>query len=136
VERLIADTGFLVALGREADPLHPAASQFLRGFRGNLITVTPVVAETCFFLDTRARAELLAWCHAGGPTVVDVPVASFPELAATFRAYADREVDFADAALVWLANRSGLRRILTVDAADFGVFRLKGRKRFELIDWF
>ena len=36
---------------------------------------------------------------------------------------------------VWLAGESGLRRILTVDRADFSAFRIKGGKRFELIDW-
>jgi hypothetical protein len=29
---------------------------------------------------------------------------------------------------------SGARRIATLDAADFSVYRIKGRKRFEL-DW-
>ena len=44
--------------------------------------------------------------------VVEVPVLSYPDLAATIGKYSDREVDFADASLVWLAERSGLRRIL------------------------
>ena len=44
-------------------------------------------------------------------------------------------MDLADAALVWLAGESGLRRILTVDERDFGVYRLKGGKRFEVIPW-
>ncbi|HEX9673251.1 MAG TPA: hypothetical protein VGA12_07435 [Burkholderiales bacterium] len=41
-----------------------------------------------------------------------------------------------DAALVWLAEESGLRRILTVDRSDFSLFRLKGAKRFDVLDWF
>lgn len=41
-----------------------------------------------------------------------------------------------DAALVWLADDSGLRRILTVDRSDFSLFRLKGGKRFDVLDWF
>lgn len=44
-------------------------------------------------------------------------------------------MDLADAALVWLAGESGLRHILTVDERDFGVYRLKGGKRFEVIPW-
>ena len=50
--------------------------------------------------------------------------------------YASRKLDLADAALVWLAGESGLRRILTVDRADFSAFRIKGGKRFELIGWY
>ena len=44
-------------------------------------------------------------------------------------------MDFADAALVWLAEQTGNRSILTVDEADFRRFRLKGGARFELVEW-
>ncbi len=67
---------------------------------------------------------------------MDVPVAAYPALARTITKYADQDVDLADAALVWLAEQSGLRRILTVDRADFSLFRLKGGKRFDLLAWF
>jgi len=64
-----------------------------------------------------------------------VPVEAYPELAKTIAKYANRDVDFADAGLVWLAGETGLRRILTVDERDFGVYRLKGGKRLEVIPW-
>src|SRR5450759_2452517 len=54
----------------------------------------------------------------------------------SIRKYADRKIDFADATLVWLANHTGMRDILTVDEADFSVYRLKGGKRFVLMKWF
>ncbi len=38
--------------------------------------------------------------------------------------------------LVWLSEESGLRRILAVDRSDFSLFRLKGGKRFDVLDWF
>ena len=34
--------------------------------------------------------------------------------------------------LVWLAEATGVSRIATVDVADFSVYRIHGRKRFEL----
>jgi predicted nucleic acid-binding protein len=49
--------------------------------------------------------------------------------------YRERDIDFADAALVWLAEQSGQHAILTVDEGDFSRFRLKGGKRFRLVDW-
>ena len=67
---------------------------------------------------------------------MDVPVSTYPEIGAIIRKYADRKIDFADAALVWLANHTGMRDILTVDQADFSVYRLKGGKRFALVKWF
>jgi len=126
----------LIALGRAQDPLHLSAERFLGRFRGSLFTVPAVVAETCFFMDATAKAALLDWVCDGGLSVVEVPAASYGDLAATVRKYADREVDFADAALVWLAAESGVRDILTADRRDFSTFRLKGGKRFRLVEWF
>jgi predicted nucleic acid-binding protein len=135
LERLIADAGFFVAIGRRSDPRHSGAVAFSNKFSGQLVTTSAVVVEACHFLAPGARINLL---NSVGPRlgVVEVPVLSYPDLAATIGKYSDREVDFADASLVWLAERSGLRRILTVDVSDFSTFRLSGGKRFEPVDWF
>ncbi len=134
MKRLIADAGFFVAITRRSDPRHPGAVAFSGKFSGQLVTTSAVVVETCHFLTPGARINLL---NSVGPrlAVIEVPVASYPDLAATIGKYGDREVDFADASLVWLAERSGLRQILTVDVSDFSTFHLSSGKRFELIDW-
>jgi predicted nucleic acid-binding protein len=134
LERLIADAGFFVAITRRSDPRHSGAVVFSKRFSGLLVTTSAVIVEACHFLTPGARINLL---NSVGPklAVVEVPVLSYPDLAATIGKYSDREVDFADASLVWLAERSGLRRILTVDVSDFSTFRLGGGKRFELVDW-
>lgn len=136
MDRLLVDSGFLVAYARANDPLHRKADIFLKEYSGRLITVAPSIVETCFFLVPQAKQHLLDWVHEGSLAVLDVPVAAYPELSLIIGKYADRNVDFADAALVWLAGESGLRRILTVDRADFSLFRLKGGKRFDVLDWF
>ena len=50
--------------------------------------------------------------------------------------YADRPMDLADATLVALAEERGhrriSRRIFTLDA-DFHIYRIRGRQRFETI---
>ncbi len=46
------------------------------------------------------------------------------------RKYADRPMDLADASLVWLANRSNITDIITIDRADFAVYRTEKRKAF------
>jgi hypothetical protein len=35
--------------------------------------------------------------------------------------------------LVWLAEKLDIRRIATLDVADFSVYRIHGRVRFELV---
>jgi predicted nucleic acid-binding protein len=46
------------------------------------------------------------------------------------RKYADQPMDLADASLVLLAARSGIREVLTADRRDFAVYRFRGRIRF------
>ena len=135
VERLLLDTGFLVALGRARDPLHAAAKAYLDGCTMGLATVSAVVVETCHFLRLEARRALLDWLANGGPAVIEVPPQAYPELSRTMDRYRERDIDFADAALVWLAEQTGHRSILTVDDIDFRRFRLKAGGRFDLIEW-
>ena len=46
--------------------------------------------------------------------------------------YADRPMDVADATLVALAEARNERRIFTLDA-DFHIYRIHGRRRFEIV---
>ena len=133
---LVVDTGFLVALYLRGDSLHKQAVQFLQGSRAPLLTASPVVVEACHFLNTRGKVELLKWIEKGGLSVAEVPVDAYPALAAHIEKYADLNIDLADAALIWLAELVGEFQILTVDQRDFTAFRMKGRKRFDLVRWY
>lgn len=136
MRRIAADTGFLVGLFHPADRLAPSARAYLKKHRHPLATVAPVIVETCFFLSPSEKADLLTWAQRGGIAVVDTPVDCYPALGALIARYADRDIDLADAALIWLANASGQNRILTVDEHDFQAYRLKQGRRFELLDWY
>lgn len=136
MRQLLVDTGFLVALYVRRDALHHCALAWLQQNRLPLQTVAPVIFETCFFLDAPGKAALLNWVAKGGVAVVEIPVSNYPELAAYIQKYADQQVDFADAALVWLANRIGEKAILTVDKHDFQTYRLKDGHSFELVQWY
>jgi predicted nucleic acid-binding protein len=135
MERVLVDTGFLVALGRTRDPLHAAAKAYLERCTLGLATVSAVIVEACHFLQLDARRALLEWLADGGPAVIEVPPEAYPELSRTMERYRERDIDFADAALVWLAEQTGHRSVLTVDDADFRRFRLKAGTRFDLVEW-
>jgi predicted nucleic acid-binding protein len=135
MERVLVDTGFLVALGRVRDEWHSAATAWLEACTLQLVTVSAVIVEACHFLDVDARLALLDWLANGGPAVVEVPPEAYPGLAGTMARYRERDVDFADAALLWLAQQTGDRRVLTADDRDFRRFRFKGGGRFELVEW-
>jgi len=132
---VLADTGFLVALYRPSDRAHSAAWSYLRTHQHPLATVSAVIVEACFFLAPSAKLSLLAWVRKGALAVFETPVAAYEELERLLQKYRDLDLDFADAALLWLANESGARAILTVDRRDFQILRLRGNRRFEVIDW-
>ena len=47
--------------------------------------------------------------------------------------YRDRPMDIADVSLLVLAERLGVDEILTIDRADFDVYRLPNGRRFNQV---
>jgi len=47
--------------------------------------------------------------------------------------YADRPMDFADATLVHVAEREGLKTILTIDHDDFETYRIGRNAKFRIL---
>jgi predicted nucleic acid-binding protein len=135
VTPVLADTGFLVALYRPSEKAHSRAWSYLHAHEHPIATVAAVIVETCFFLNPAEKLRFLAWVRQGALAVFETPVEAYAEIERVLQKYRDRTIDFADAALVWLANELGAPAILTGDAADFQILRLKGNRRFELIDW-
>jgi predicted nucleic acid-binding protein len=133
---LIVDTGFLVALYIRRDKLHSHALNFLQQNQQSLVTTAAVIVESCYFLDAKAKVALLNWIQRGGVEVVDIPIVAYSEIAQTIEKYADHDIDFTDATLIWLANKNQQRQILTVDKNDFSAFRLKNNKWFDLLEWY
>jgi predicted nucleic acid-binding protein len=130
--RVLLDTGVLVALYAGNDPQHTAANQWLAGFRGRLHTVEPVLTEAAYFLPRARRIALADLAAAGAYEIHALDGPAHLRMAQLLRQYADRDPDWADVALVWLAETLGVRRIATLDVADFSAYRIHGRKRFEL----
>lgn len=129
---VLLDTGVLVALHVRDDRWHAAATRWLAGFAGTLHTVEAVLTEAAHFLPARSRGRIADLAVSGLFTVHPVPAAGYSRIGQLFAKYADQDPDWADMALVWLAETSGAHRIATLDVADFSVYRINGRKRFEL----
>lgn len=129
---VLVDTGVLVALFDRLDAHHGAVARWLASNRSPLLTVAPVLTEAAFFLPVRLRTAL-AGLAARGVLRLHYPDADgYIRIAQLFTKYADQDPDWADVELVWLAESTGVTRIATLDVADFSVYRIHGRKRFEL----
>lgn len=130
---VLADTGFFVALFNRTDAYHERVVRFLRSEPSVLLTTWPVITEVCFFLDATWKTAFLAFIQRGGVAVHDIPLTELGTLIAMFRKYQDREVDLADASLIWLAEKTRVTRILTIDRQDFQIYRLSKNRRFALV---
>jgi predicted nucleic acid-binding protein len=56
-----------------------------------------------------------------------------PRMRALMHKYRDLPMDFADAALVRVAERERLRRVFTTDRQDFSVYRPRRLGRFVIL---
>jgi predicted nucleic acid-binding protein len=129
---VLVDTSVLVALFDRLDARHGTVTAWMANNHAPLLTVAPVLSETAFFLPPRLRMAL-AGLAARGVLRVHLPDAGgYARIAQLFQKYADQDPDWADLELVWLAETFGTPRIATLDVADFSVYRIHGRKRFEL----
>lgn len=127
------DTGFLVALFARNDAYFTSAVEFLakNAQRLELHSLWPVVAEACFFLDTPGKVALLDGLEYKPIILHELTVAELPAIRATLQKYHDLAPDFTDAALVTLAGRHRINRIITVDVRDFSAYRLPDGQSFE-----
>jgi predicted nucleic acid-binding protein len=129
---VLLDTGALVALYARDDPKHAGVVSWMATFQGDLHTVEPVLTEAAYFVPVRIRAAIAELAASGRLTLHHPDTAAYSRMASLFAKYADIDPDWADLALVWLAEATGISRIATLDVADFSVYRIHGRKRFEL----
>ncbi|MBI4205179.1 MAG: PIN domain-containing protein [Betaproteobacteria bacterium] len=128
MQRLLVDSGPLVALFDADDRWHRPVADFLKKYRGELVTSAANVTEAAWITASasdRMLANLLTWLHRGGVSVHNLEPQDFSRIAALFAQYRTLRPDFADLALVALAERLKLDRILTLDKKDFMVYRLK-----------
>ncbi len=88
----------------------------------------------CILLElSKAREALLQMFHRGALRLLPLDATDLPRINELMLQYSDMRMDFADAALIRVAEREGIRTIFTVDRRDFSVYRLHGRIRPTLI---
>lgn len=133
MKSVVVDSGFLIGLFDDTDALHGRCREFLHDYRGRFLTTEAVLAETLALLSSAQQLRCLEWLgdaqHAGLLAVDREPI-DFRAVEKLTRKYSDQPLDFADASVVLLATRRGVREILTADRRDFAVYRFGTRARF------
>lgn len=127
----IADTGFLVAFANRTDAHHDWALEVASGISEALLTCEAVVAETAFHLQNVAL--VLNMIDEGLITLAFNAAEHLVPLAKLSRTYANRSPDFADLCLIRMSELYPRHSIITVDRADFRVYRRNKREAIPLI---
>jgi uncharacterized protein len=132
---ILVDAGPLVALLDADDQHHPACVAALKSLREPLATVWPAFTEAMYLLADLPAAQEALWemLERGVIHLLLLGSADAPRMRELMRKFANRPMDLADAALLRVAEREGIRKIFTVDRLDFSVYRLHGRARLTLI---
>jgi predicted nucleic acid-binding protein len=127
----IADTGFLVAFANQGDKHHRWAVELAPRLTEPLLTCESVLSEAAFHLKNSSivlemlREELIS-------VAFDCRDHQ-PQLEALARRYADRRPDFTDLCLIRMSELFPNHSVVTVDRADFRVYRRNRREAIPLI---
>ena len=127
----IADTGFLVAFANRNDRHHEWAVQVAERLTEPLLTCEAVLAETAFHLQDTGLA--LAMIREGLIALAFDCREHLPQLMALADRYADRRPDLADLCVIRLSELHPRHSVLTVDLADFRVYRRNKREAIPLL---
>ena len=132
---ILVDAVPLVALVDADDQYHKKCVAALKVLREPLVTVWPPVTEAMYLLGDLPKAQEALWemLARGVLQLLPLDLTDIPRMRELMSKYADRPMDLADAALVTVAEREGIRKIFTVDREDFSVYRLHGRLRPNII---
>jgi predicted nucleic acid-binding protein len=131
VRSIIVDTGPLVALFQARDEHHEAAKAVLESNPALLVSTWPVITEACHFLGQAGRRALLTFIRRGALRLEALSVDDVPSLDELLSRHA--RMDFADATLVLVAEKTGIAEIFTVDRRDFEGYRARSGRRFKLL---
>jgi predicted nucleic acid-binding protein len=125
VRVVLIDTGPLVALFNRRDRAHQAVRDWLHEYDGRLVTTWPIVTEVGHLIPERLLPMVLRWAAGGGLEIAELPESAAAALADLAEKYAGRPMDLADASLVWLGGESRVFDVLTLDHADFAIYRTR-----------
>lgn len=135
--KILLDTSLLYALNDADDKNNARAVSFLDGLSVQLFLPTPVLPELCYLLHSRlgyaAMRRFLAGLARSDIQLVALEAADLDRINEVLATYADAELDFADAAVVALAERLDIELVATFDRRDFSIIRPQHCSAFQLL---
>jgi len=133
----ILDTSFLFALTAQNDRNHAPVLAIAQTLNEPLMLPTVVLPEICYLLTSRlghrAMRQFIANLTISTTQLEPLSATDLVRSREILDQYADSQLDFTDTAIIALAERQGITRILTLDRRDFSLIRPKHCNYFELL---
>jgi uncharacterized protein len=132
VDSVLIDAGPLIALFDSSDKYHRKIKSFLKGNPFRYVSTIAVFTEVSHMLDfsTAAQRDFYEWVMYKGVIISDINQNDLLRLIELTDKYSSLPMDFADATLVITAEKTGIRRIISIDR-DFDVYRLPGKEQIK-----
>jgi len=129
VQKTLIDSGPLIALFDRSDKYHHKVLDFLKGYRGELITTWPVLTEVSHMLDFNLQVQIdfLKWIERGGVVVYEINQSEIMQIRVMMQKYLDVPMDLADASLVYIAKKEQIDDIISIDS-DFDIYQTAKKK--------
>jgi uncharacterized protein len=122
----IADTGFVVAFAHKNDRHHAWATDLAEQITPPLLTCEAVLAEAAFHLDSSSL--VLSLVQDGLLRVAFDFSRHLESLVELADRYEDRNPDLADLCLIRMSELYPRHLVVTIDVADFRVYRRNKRE--------
>ena len=129
MKNTLIDAGPLIALFNKNDKYHEKIKKFIKQYDGLLTTSWPVITEVCHMLDFNISAQInfLKWIKLGGLKIEDIKSTEIDKIIKLSEKYFDVPMDLADATLVVISERLGIKEIITIDS-DYFIYRTTERE--------
>ena len=129
---ILIDTGPLIALFDKDDKYHNKIKEFIKNGKYKFISTTAVITEVSHMLDfnMKVQIDLLEWIMKEGVLLQEITLKDISRIIELTRKYCDRPMDFADATLVIAAEKTGIKKIISIDS-DFDIYRLPRKVKIE-----
>ncbi len=124
MQKTLIDSGPIIALFDKSDTYHLKVLDFIKSFKGELITTWSVITEVSYMLDFNLQVQIdfLKWIELGGMKIYDISQNDILQIRVMMEKYIDIPMDLADATLMYLANRENIKDIVSIDN-DFDIYR-------------
>ncbi|MEP0006939.1 MAG: PIN domain-containing protein [Balneola sp.] len=125
----LIDAGPIIALFDKDDQYHPQVMDFMKNFRGRLVSTWAVLTEVSYMLDFNKQTQLdfIDWVGEGGIELFNLEQWQLTKVREIMYRYSDLPADFADASLLATSEAKNIDSIISLDS-DFAVYKLNSGK--------